>query len=114
MYSMTNLARSLLHNQRKSHPISVLAKGFHRIEEEVFLILPTQLGRGRVLGVVNVHLTEEENLSLMKSAWSILDVQQWLSISQFLCSYAFLLCFTWFFKTLHTYRVLQCYYIVSP
>ncbi|GLJ25472.1 hypothetical protein SUGI_0487660 [Cryptomeria japonica] len=79
---MTNLARSLLRNQRKSHPISVLAKGFHRIEEEVFLILPTQLGRGRVLGVVNVHLTEEENLSLMKSAWSILDVQQRLSISQ--------------------------------
>ncbi|GLJ10415.1 hypothetical protein SUGI_0127830 [Cryptomeria japonica] len=93
MYSMTNLARSFLRNQRKSHPISVLAKGFHSIEEEVFLILPTQLGRGRVLGVVNVHLTEEENLSLMKSAWSILDVQQRLSISQFLCTYAFLLCY---------------------
>ncbi|GLJ48432.1 hypothetical protein SUGI_1022290 [Cryptomeria japonica] len=93
MYLMSNLARSLLRNQRKSHPISILAKGFYGIEEEVFLILPTQLGRGRVLGVLNIHLIEEQNLSLMKSARSLLDVQQGLSISQFLCSYVFLLCY---------------------
>ncbi|GLJ16730.1 hypothetical protein SUGI_0287750 [Cryptomeria japonica] len=79
-YSAANLAKSLLRNQRRIHPVSVLAKGFHGIEDEVFLSLPAQLGRGGVLGVVNIHLTEEERHSLMKSARAILDVQQHLTI----------------------------------
>lgn len=59
-YSVANLARSILRDQRRVHPVSVLAKGFYDIQDgEVFLSLPAQLGRGGVLGVTNVHLTQE-------------------------------------------------------
>jgi len=60
-YSVANLARSILRDQRRIHPVSVLAKGFHDIDGgDVFLSLPAQLGRGGVLGVINVPITDEE------------------------------------------------------
>ncbi|KDP39851.1 hypothetical protein JCGZ_03382 [Jatropha curcas] len=80
-YSAANLARSLLRDQRKIHPVSVLAKGFYGIDGgEVFLSLPAQLGRGGVLGVTNVHLTEEEARRLRESAKTLLEVQSQLGI----------------------------------
>ncbi|EEF36506.1 L-lactate dehydrogenase B [Ricinus communis] len=80
-YSAANLARSLLRDQRKIHPVSVLAKGFYGIDGgDVFLSLPAQLGRGGVLGVTNVHLTEEEAQRLRDSAKTLLEVQSQLGI----------------------------------
>lgn len=80
-YSVANLARSILRDQRKVHPVSVLAKGFYGIDEgEVFLSLPTQLGRSGVLGVTSLHLSEEESEQLQKSAKTILEVQSQLGI----------------------------------
>lgn len=80
-YSVANLARSILRNQRKIHPISVLASGFYGIEGgELFLSLPAQLGRVGVLGVANVHLTDEEAQQLRESAKTILEVQNQLKI----------------------------------
>jgi L-lactate dehydrogenase len=80
-YSVASLARALLRDQRKIHPISVLARGFYGIDGgDVFLSLPTQLGRGGVLGITNVHLTEEEVHRLRKSAKTILEVQNQLEI----------------------------------
>ncbi|KAH1075032.1 hypothetical protein J1N35_027360 [Gossypium stocksii] len=80
-YSVANLARSLLRDQRKIHPVSVLAKGFYGIDGgDVFLSLPTQLGRGGVLGVTNIHLTDEEMKRLRESAKTILEVQSQLGI----------------------------------
>ena len=80
-YSVANLARTILRDQRKVHPVSVLAKGFYDIDGgEVFLSLPSQLGRGGVLGVTNVHLTEEEAQRLRDSAGTILEVQNQLGI----------------------------------
>ncbi|XP_010258978.1 PREDICTED: L-lactate dehydrogenase B-like [Nelumbo nucifera] len=80
-YSVASLARALLRDQRSIHPVSVLAKGFHGIEGgEVFLSLPAQLGRGGVLGVANVHLTDEEAQRLRHSAKTILEVQSQLGI----------------------------------
>ncbi|XP_044486455.1 L-lactate dehydrogenase B-like [Mangifera indica] len=80
-YSAANLARSILRDQRKIHPVSVLAKGFYGIDGgDVFLSLPAQLGRGGVLGVTNVHLTEEEAQRLRDSARTILEVQTELGI----------------------------------
>ncbi|KAL6629689.1 hypothetical protein ACP70R_029454 [Stipagrostis hirtigluma subsp. patula] len=69
-YSVANLAASLLRDQRRIHPVSVLAGGFHGIpeEHEVFLSLPARLGRGGVLGVVDMELTEEEARRLRRSA----------------------------------------------
>ncbi|XVE65060.1 hypothetical protein DITRI_Ditri07aG0152100 [Diplodiscus trichospermus] len=80
-YSVANLARSILRDQRKIHPVSVFAKGFYGIDGgDVFLSLPAQLGRGGVLGVTNIHLTDEEVLRLKESAKTILEVQSQLGL----------------------------------
>ncbi|XP_054792300.1 L-lactate dehydrogenase B-like [Prosopis cineraria] len=81
-YSVASLARTILRDQRKIHPVSVLANGFHGIDDEgqVFLSLPAQLGRGGIMGVADVHLTEEEAKRLRDSARTILDVQTQLGI----------------------------------
>ncbi|KAF3448359.1 hypothetical protein FNV43_RR09072 [Rhamnella rubrinervis] len=80
-YSVASLARSLLRDQRKIHPVSVLSKGLYGIDGgEVFLSLPAQLGRGGVLGVTNVHLTDEEAQRLRDSAKTILEVQSQLGL----------------------------------
>nr|WAL01714.1 lactate dehydrogenase [Avicennia marina] len=80
-YSVAGLARTILRDQRRIHPVSVLAKGFYGIENgDVFLSLPAQLGRSGVLGVTNVHLTEEESRRLQESAETIMEVQSQLGI----------------------------------
>lgn len=81
-YSVASLARSIIRDQRKIHPVSVLAMGFYGIGDdvEVFLSLPAQLGRGGVLGVTNVHMNQEEEQRLRDSAKTILEVQTQLGI----------------------------------
>lgn len=80
-YSVANLARTILRDQRRIHPVSVLAKGFYGIDGgDVFLSLPAQLSRSGVLGVTNVHLTDEETQQLKNSAKTILEVQCQLGI----------------------------------
>ncbi|CAM8888217.1 hypothetical protein QQ045_027888 [Rhodiola kirilowii] len=80
-YSVASLARAILRNQRSIHPVSVMAKGFYGIDGgDLFLSLPAQLGRGGVLGVTNVHLTDEEESRLRKSAETILEVQGQLGL----------------------------------
>ncbi|CAA0842309.1 Lactate/malate dehydrogenase family protein [Striga hermonthica] len=80
-YSVASLARTLLRDQRRIHPVSVLAKGLHDIEGgEVFLSLPAQLGRSGVVGVANVHLTDMEAEQLRSSARTLLELQSQLGI----------------------------------
>ncbi|XP_010539198.1 PREDICTED: L-lactate dehydrogenase B [Tarenaya hassleriana] len=80
-YSVASLARTLLRDQRKIHPVTVLARGFYGIDDrDVFLSLPAQLGRNGVIGVTNVHMTEEEAQRLKNSADTILEVQSQLGL----------------------------------
>lgn len=80
-YSAASLARSILRDQRRIHPVSVLAKGFHGIDYgEVFLSLPALLGRGGIMGVTDVHLTEEEAKRLNDSAKTIAELQNQLGL----------------------------------
>ncbi|XP_057980249.1 L-lactate dehydrogenase A-like [Malania oleifera] len=80
-YSVASLARTILRDQRRIHPVSILAKGFYEINGgDVFFSLPTQLGRNGVLGVTNIHITDEEAQQLRDSAKVILDVQSQLEI----------------------------------
>ncbi|KAG1359308.1 L-lactate dehydrogenase A [Cocos nucifera] len=81
-YSAASLARSLLRDQHSIHPVSLLAKGFYGIpdDREVFLSLPARLGRGGVLSVANVHLTDEESNRLRSSAATLWEIQQQLGI----------------------------------
>ncbi|XP_019166928.1 PREDICTED: L-lactate dehydrogenase B-like [Ipomoea nil] len=80
-YSVANLARSILRDQRRVQPVSVLARGLHGIHGgDVFLSLPARLGRSGVIGVADVHLTEEEERRLNHSANTILEVQTQLRL----------------------------------
>ncbi|KAL3818213.1 hypothetical protein ACJIZ3_004118 [Penstemon smallii] len=80
-YSVASLARTLLRDQRKIHPVSVLANGLYGIQGgDVFLSLPAQLGSNGVLGVTNVHLTDDETQQLRDSAKTILEVQSQLGL----------------------------------
>ncbi|GAB4857081.1 hypothetical protein Ancab_014992 [Ancistrocladus abbreviatus] len=80
-YSVASLARSILRDQRRIHPVSVLAKGLHDIDGgDVFLSLPALLGRTGVLATTHVHMTEEEAGHLRKSAKTILEVQSQLEV----------------------------------
>lgn len=80
-YSVANLARTILRDQRRIHPVSVLAKGFYGIDGgDVFLSLPAQLGRGGVVGVTNVHLTDLEVQRLRASAETLLELQSQLGL----------------------------------
>jgi L-lactate dehydrogenase len=79
-YSVASLVKSLLRDQRRIHPVSVCAQGFHGIEEEVFLSLPAYIGRAGILGVMDSPLTDEESEQLRLSARTLSDVQKKLDI----------------------------------
>ncbi|XP_052208972.1 L-lactate dehydrogenase B-like [Diospyros lotus] len=80
-YSVASLARAILRDQRRIHPVSVLAKGLYGIDAgDVFLSLPAQLGRSGVMGVTNVHLTEEEATRLRHSAATLHELQSQLGV----------------------------------
>lgn len=79
-YSVASLVKSLLRDQRRIHPVSVCAKGFHGIEDEVFLSLPAEIGRVGIVGVLDSPLTDEEKVQLQKSAKTLNDIQEKLDI----------------------------------
>lgn len=79
-YSVASLVKSLLRDQRRIHPVSVCAKGFHGIEDEVYLSLPAELGRSGIIGVMDSPLTDEEREQLNRSAKTLADIQKNLNI----------------------------------
>ncbi|KAG6495082.1 L-lactate dehydrogenase B-like [Zingiber officinale] len=81
-YSVASLARSLLRDQHRIHPVSLLAAGFYGIprDRQVFLSLPAQIGRSGVLTVANLHLTDEEAACLQRSAETLWELQQKLEL----------------------------------
>ncbi|XP_019089119.1 PREDICTED: L-lactate dehydrogenase A-like, partial [Camelina sativa] len=80
-YSVANLARTILRDQRKIHPVTVLARGFYGVDGgDVFLSLPALLGRNGVVAVTNVHMTDDESEKLQKSAKTILEMQSQLEL----------------------------------
>jgi L-lactate dehydrogenase len=79
-YSVASLVKSILRDQRRIHPVSVCAKGFHGIKDEVFLSLPAEIGRTGILGVMDNPLTEVEKVQLHKSAMMLAEIQEKLNI----------------------------------
>ncbi|MCO5591738.1 hypothetical protein L7F22_045730 [Adiantum nelumboides] len=79
-YSAASLVKSMLRDQRRIHPVAVRAKGFYGIEHDVYLSLPSQLGRAGVLGVANLPLQEDEMQQLQQSANTIWETQNLLHI----------------------------------
>lgn len=79
-YSVASLVKSLLRDQRRIHPVSVCAQGFHGIEDEVYLSLPAEIGRTGIIGVLDNPLTDDERAQLQKSAKTLTEVQKQLDI----------------------------------
>ncbi|EFJ28902.1 hypothetical protein SELMODRAFT_92401 [Selaginella moellendorffii] len=72
--SVADIVHSLIRDEKAIHPVSIIAKGRHGIEHDVFLSLPCVLGRNGVLHIVEQTLTENEVLKLKESAQSLWDV----------------------------------------
>ncbi|KAJ8619056.1 hypothetical protein MRB53_015242 [Persea americana] len=80
-YSVASLVRTLLRDQRCTHPVSILAKGFYGIEGgDVFLSLSAQLGCGGGLAATNVPLSDKEAQRFRDPAKAILEVQNQLGV----------------------------------
>jgi L-lactate dehydrogenase len=79
-YSVASLVKSLLRDQRRIHPVSVCAKGFYGIEDEVYLSLPAELGRSGIIGILDIPLSNEETQRLQQSANALAQIQRKLDI----------------------------------
>eukprot|EP00270_Netrium_digitus_P016083 TRINITY_DN5721_c0_g1_i2.p1 TRINITY_DN5721_c0_g1~~TRINITY_DN5721_c0_g1_i2.p1 ORF type:complete len:360 (-),score=89.55 TRINITY_DN5721_c0_g1_i2:171-1250(-) len=79
-YSVASLVTSIVRDQRRIHPVSVLAQGFHGIEQGVFLSLPCLLGREGNINVIEQTLEEEEVEKLKTSASTLWKIQEELGL----------------------------------
>lgn len=82
-YSVANLARSLLRDQRRIHPVSILVRDLINgvpSDRDIFLSLPALLGRSGVVGVTSIHLTDDEAACLLRSAETLWEIQQQLGL----------------------------------
>lgn len=82
-YSVASLARSLLRDQRRIHPVSILVRDLLDgvpSGRDVFLSLPALLGHSGIIGVTSIHLTEEEAACLRRSAETLWEIQRQLGL----------------------------------
>jgi len=68
------LCKAMLKNQRHIYALSTMVKGFHGIEDEVFLSLPVVVGDNGVQQVFNIHLDDDEKKKLQESAKTLKQV----------------------------------------
>lgn len=66
--SVSQIVGSILRNACNIHAVSVPVKGYHGIEEDVFISLPAVLGEEGVTDLIKQPLTPDEKLKLQKSA----------------------------------------------
>ncbi|XP_006892134.1 PREDICTED: L-lactate dehydrogenase C chain [Elephantulus edwardii] len=74
--SVADLSASILKNLRRVHPVSAMVKGLYGIKEEIFLSVPSVLGRNGLSDIVKVNLNPEEEDLFKKSANTLWDVQK--------------------------------------
>uniref|UniRef100_A0A6P7FPF0 L-lactate dehydrogenase n=1 Tax=Diabrotica virgifera virgifera TaxID=50390 RepID=A0A6P7FPF0_DIAVI len=74
--SAASLANTILKNLHHVHAVSVMVKGFHDLDCEVFLSLPTVLGANGVEYVVKQQLASNERCSLKFSAAHMAEIQK--------------------------------------
>ncbi|CAH1098730.1 unnamed protein product [Psylliodes chrysocephalus] len=73
--SAAALANTILSNQHNVHAVSVMVKGVHNLEYEVFLSLPAVLGSNGVEKIVLQKLAPNERCSLKFSAALMAEIQ---------------------------------------
>uniref|UniRef100_A0A1I7T161 L-lactate dehydrogenase n=1 Tax=Caenorhabditis tropicalis TaxID=1561998 RepID=A0A1I7T161_9PELO len=73
--SVAKIAQGIFSNSRNVFALSTNVKGFHGINDDVYLSLPVVLGASGLTHVVKQHLTEQEVQKLHNSAKALLEVQ---------------------------------------
>lgn len=73
--SVASMVQSILRNSAEVHAVSVNIKGHHGINDDVFLSIPSVLGRAGLTRVVIQKLTEKEREQLQISAKTISEIQ---------------------------------------
>lgn len=76
--SVAQMTQTIIRNQKNVHAISTLVKGFHGIEEDVFLSLPCVLGSKGVMYVIKQTLDENEVKQLQSCARTMHEIQKTL------------------------------------
>lgn len=71
---VATLVNCILKNQKSIYALTTLVKGYHGIEEEVFLSLPCVVGEKGITAVFNQNLEENEVSLLRKSAKRLHDI----------------------------------------
>jgi L-lactate dehydrogenase len=74
--STTTLCESILRNQNRIYAVSTSCKGFHGIEDDVFMSLPCVLGESGVSYVVQQTLSDVERRALLRSADVLRNAQK--------------------------------------
>ncbi|KAM8970627.1 ubiquitin-conjugating enzyme E2 variant 3 isoform X1 [Sarcophilus harrisii] len=78
--SVSDLVDSIINNKRKVHSVSILAKGYYNINNEVFLSLPCILGDKGVYEVIKATAKEDVTEKLQSSASSLYNLQSQLKL----------------------------------
>jgi len=71
---VSTLCQAILKNQKQIYALSTLAKGYHGIDEEVFLSLPVVLGEPGITGVFHSNLSGSEISRVRESAKTLRTV----------------------------------------
>mmetsp|Transcript_15638 Transcript_15638/g.21402 ORF Transcript_15638/g.21402 Transcript_15638/m.21402 type:complete len:428 (-) Transcript_15638:229-1512(-) len=71
----SKISQVVLHDERRMLTVSTCVRGFHGIEEDVFLSMPCVVGAGGINRVVNLPLTDWEIEKLQLSATKLWEVQ---------------------------------------
>ncbi|CAG0922435.1 unnamed protein product [Notodromas monacha] len=74
--SVSVLCNAILKNQHCVYAVSTYVKGYHGIEQDVFLSLPCVLGENGVNSVVLQNLSKQERIQLQRSASTLGSVQE--------------------------------------
>ncbi|CAJ0932282.1 unnamed protein product, partial [Mesorhabditis belari] len=78
--SVAKIVHGIVGNTRNVYALSTNVKGFHGINDDVFLSLPVVLGSNGLTHIVKQNLSETEISQLQKSAESLLEVQNSLKL----------------------------------
>uniref|UniRef100_A0A452S270 Lactate/malate dehydrogenase C-terminal domain-containing protein n=1 Tax=Ursus americanus TaxID=9643 RepID=A0A452S270_URSAM len=74
--SVVDPIKAMLKNLSRIHPVSMMVKGMHGMENEVFLSLPCILIAQGLTSVINQKLKDDEVPQLKKRADTLWDIQK--------------------------------------
>jgi len=73
--SCATICRSFVKNTRNVFSVTTAVKGYHGIEQDVFLSLPCVLGENGITHTINQILDDQEIAQIQRSAKTLWEVQ---------------------------------------